>query len=132
MSNTSIVVVALTVVAVGAFLFFRSVGSEAAPDVAVLSQLRQAGSDLSKPHDIEFFMYFPSEAAAETIASLLTSRGFLVEVKAAASGKPEWLALATRSMVPEAAELVRLRSVLTELSAAQKGNYDGWGTPIVK
>jgi hypothetical protein len=124
--------VLLAVVAAAAFFFFRGTGSEAGPDTAVISQLRQAGSDLSKPHDIEFFMYFPSEAAAATVASALTSQGFRVEVKPSAGGKSEWLALATRSMVPEAAELVRLRAVLTEISSAQKGDYDGWGTPIVK
>jgi len=35
-------------------------------------------------------------------------------------------------MVPEAKELVRLRSMLTLLSSSEKGNYDGWGTPVVK
>ena len=35
-------------------------------------------------------------------------------------------------MVPEAKELVRLRGMFTLLSNAEKGSYDGWGTPVVK
>lgn len=131
MSTTSIIVTAVIVVLAAAFLFFRS-GGEATPDVAVLSQLRQAGSDLSKPHAIEFFMYFPSEAAAKSVASKLEGEGFNVKVSASASGKAEWLALATRSMVPAVADLVRLRAMLTAMSATEQGTYDGWGTPVVK
>jgi hypothetical protein len=29
-------------------------------DQQVLDQLKKAGSDLSKPHNIEFFLYFPT------------------------------------------------------------------------
>jgi Regulator of ribonuclease activity B len=125
-----IVIVALVVLAV-CFLFFRG-GGEAALDVAVLSQLRQAGSDLSKPHAIEFFMYFPSEPAANSVASKLQGEGFIVNVSASASGKAEWLAFATKLMIPTVAELVRLRGMLTAMSAAEQGTYDGWGTPVVK
>jgi hypothetical protein len=37
-------------------------------DQAVLVQLRKAGSDLSKPHNIEFFLYFPTRSVAEMAA----------------------------------------------------------------
>jgi Regulator of ribonuclease activity B len=131
MFTTSVIVVIAVVVLGAAYLFFRG-GGEAAPDVGVLSQLRQAGSDLSKPHAIEFFMYFPNEASANSVASKLQSEGFSVKVSPSASGESEWLALATKSMVPAVAELVRLRGKLTAMSVAEKGTYDGWGTPVVK
>jgi hypothetical protein len=132
MSPTWAVVVVVGVAVVAALLFLRRAGGEAAGDVAVLSQLRQAGSDLKKPHEIEFFLYFPSEASAHKVGGTLSQRGFRVEVKSGTSDKPEWLVLAVRSMVPEVFELVRLRGQFTELANSERGTYDGWGTPVVK
>jgi hypothetical protein len=131
MSTISIIFVAVIALLVTALLFFRR-GQDAAHDVAILSQLRQVGSDLSKPHAIEFFMYFPNELAAKSIAASLERKGFNVKVSISARGKAEWLALATRSMVPAIAELVRLRVMLTAMSAVEQGVYDGWGTSVVK
>ena len=36
-----------------------------------MDQLRSAGSDLSKPHQIEFCLYLPSEADAEAAEDVL-------------------------------------------------------------
>lgn len=132
MSSTSIVITVVVALVVGAGLFLNRASAQTDPDSLVLTQLRKAGSNLGKPHDIEFFLYFPSEAAAGRVASKLRADGFGVTVSPAAGGGSDWLALATRSMVPEAKELVRLRSMFTLLSSAEKGNYDGWGTPVVK
>ncbi len=38
---------------------FLGLAKKADPDQMVLDQLRKAGSDLSKPHKIDFFLYFP-------------------------------------------------------------------------
>lgn len=101
-------------------------------DAKVVEQLRQAGSDLSKPHVVEFFMYFPAEAGALNVARKVGEAGFTAEVKPAASGNLPWLTFATRSMVVTVEEMERLRSTLTELCEAEHGEYDGWGTPVVK
>jgi hypothetical protein len=38
-------------------------------------QLAKAGSDLKKPHDIDFFFYFPTQDAAEKAAPNLAELG---------------------------------------------------------
>ena len=101
-------------------------------DAEVVAQLRRAGSDLSKQHPVEFFLYFPSKSAADRVSGRLNSMGFNAVVEPAATGKLPWLTYATKNMVPEAAELERLRGVLDALSESEQGEYDGWGTPIVK
>ena len=106
--------------------------SDRSGDAEVVAQLRKAGSDLSKPHPVEFFLYFPSKAAADRVSDKLNSMGFDVAVEPAAQGKLPWLAYATKSMVPASAELERLRSVFDALSASEQGEYDGWETPIVQ
>jgi len=101
------------------------------PDESVLIQLRKAGSNLSKPHEIEFFLYFPTEAIAEQAASHIREEDFEVTVKQAAKGS-DWLCFATKKMVPEFAALQEIRRKFDSLSSSLGGEYDGWGTPIEK
>ena len=100
-------------------------------DKSVLIQLKKAGSDLSKPHNIEFFLYFPTQSAAEQTAPRIRDAGFQVEVKQAAKGN-DWLCFATKTMIPELSALQRIRRDFDSLAASLKGDYDGWGTPVVK
>ncbi len=101
------------------------------PDESVLIQLRKAGSNLSKPHEIEFFLYFPTEAIAEQAASHIREEDFEVTVKQAAKGS-DWLCFATKKMVPEFAALQEIRRKFDSLSSSLGGEYDGWGPPIEK
>lgn len=112
---------------------FRSLGSakKADPDQIVLDQLKKAGSDLSKPHRIEFFIYFPTKADAADTARKIKGAGFDVDVRQAAQG-PGWLCFATKAMVPELSTLQKIRTDFSALAAAKGGEYDGWGTGIVK
>jgi len=114
---------------------FRSFGQQAfaspADDDAVIEQLRLAGSDLSKPHPIDFYLYAPTQESAERIAGVLSHQGFTVKVEHAATGS-EWLALATKKVMPTSAALADLRRDLTAIALREHGDYDGWEAPIVK
>jgi hypothetical protein len=70
------------------------------PDEAVIIQLQKAGSDLSKPHSIDFYLYFADESAAQQAAARMRQTGYQAEVKRAAKGE-DWLCLATKQVVPE-------------------------------
>jgi regulator of RNase E activity RraB len=110
---------------------FLGAASKPDPDQLVLEQLKKAGSDLSKLHKIEFFLYFPSQSAAMKAAHTVKQAEFEVDVRAAAQG-PAWLCLATKHMVPKLADLQKIRRQFNSIAAAQGGEYDGWGTEIVK
>jgi hypothetical protein len=99
-------------------------------DQQVLDQLKKAGSNFSKPHDIEFFLYFPSEAAATSAAQEVEKEVGSVEVKHGANS-PEWLCFATKRMAPAHGELVRLRTRFDNIASRLDGKYDGWGTEVV-
>ena len=101
------------------------------PDAAVLEQLKKAGSNLSKPHKIDFYLYFPNEAAAKRAAKQVKDAGFEIEVKQSAAGS-DWLCLATKTMIPELAFLKKIRANFTAIASVEKGEYDGWETAIVK
>jgi len=111
--------------------FFSLFGCSENPDLdeSVLVQLKKAGSDLSKPHKIEFFLYFPSQSVAERAALRVREAGFQVEVRRAPKGN-DWLCFATKTMVPELSALQEIRRDFSSLAASLKGEYDGWGTPI--
>ena len=101
------------------------------PDAAVLEQLKKAGSDLTKVHAPEFFLYFPLEAAAREAARRLETEGYAAIARPSANGDGTWLCLATKQMVPRYEALTAIRRDLEELAAGLGGEYDGWGIPIV-
>lgn len=101
------------------------------PDAEVIEQLRQAESNLEKPHPIEFFFYFPTETAADSACDVLKSRDFSVSVRPGASTS-DFLCLAEKLLIPTVDELNRLTSEFESLAARLGGEYDGWGSPIVE
>jgi hypothetical protein len=100
------------------------------PDDQILKQLSAAGSDLSKAHPVELFLYFPDETRAAAALEALTVEGYTGRVERAAMG-PGWLCFATKQVVPSHAAMVAIRDRMTALALAGDGEYDGWGTPVV-
>src|SRR5438128_9925176 len=94
-------------------------------DQSVLIQPRKSGSDLSKPHKIEFFLYFPNQSVAEKAGFSIREAGFDIEVKKASKGE-SWLCFATKCMVPALPDLQTIRQNFTRLADSLNGEYDGW------
>jgi len=109
--------------------FVRRRTERASPDARVLRQLQVAGSDLSLPHEIEFFFYSPSEPLARELEAALLSRDFQVAVSHHPNSK--WSVIASKAMLPVSASLVQLREEFTELAASLQAEYDGCGTGVV-
>jgi regulator of RNase E activity RraB len=101
------------------------------PDQQVLDQLKMAGSDLSKPHNVEFFLYFPSENVAQRAADAIRAEVHAVRVRRGGDTSA-WLCFASKQMVPRPEELVRLRNRFNEVARKYDGEYDGWGTEVVE
>ncbi len=104
--------------------------SETDPDGQVLIQLKKAGSNLSEPHEIEFFLYFPSEQAANQAAAKIKTKGFNVDVSLSAEGS-DWLCYTTKKMIPDLQNFQNIRTYFNKLADSFGGEYDGWGTEIV-
>lgn len=121
---------------VGLALYLRGAQAERAaqlaadPDAAPLAELARSGSDLARPHDVEFFLFLPTEDAAGRVAEVLRRRGFATEVSRE-DPEDDWLCLARQSFPPTAQRLAELRGELTALAEAEAGVYDGWGTTVV-
>jgi hypothetical protein len=136
--SISLLAIAATaaIVALGLWIANRQIGPPAVSfpddlDGSVLNQLVQAGADLSKPHDPEFFLYLPDKSAAERVAETLRAEGFQSNVTRAAVGD-NWLCLATKTMVLTHESMAALRKRFTSIVVEHHGEYDGWGTEVVK
>jgi hypothetical protein len=121
------------VIAVVAAGILRSLNASAQEslDGKTLAQLSKAGSDLKKPHDIDFFFYFPTQDAAEKAALKLAALSLSTKIDRAAKGS-DWVIHGNKTMVPSEAELQKLRRMFEEIVATQNGEYDGWGAEVVK
>lgn len=107
----------------------RTHAAEIAEDREALNQLRTAGSDLAKPHRVEFYLYVPSEAAAEAAAAAIRPRGYTVSVSAGAE-EANWLCVASKTMRPTIEEITVARSLFKGLALTYLGAYGGWNTAI--
>ena len=98
----------------------------------VLKQLREKGSDLTKPHDFEFYLYVPTKPYAAKAAEKIRRNGFSgAEVRRAESGSG-WLCLARKTIIPEKADLADHARFLEQVAAALGGEFDGWEAEIVE
>ena len=101
-------------------------------DARLIDQLRKRGSDPFKPHDVDFFLAFPSGEAAEQLAVQLRSEGFDADVhESDESGDLRFSLHAHKSLhltVPDMQELSRR---LTDAATARGGRYDGWSAKQV-
>ena len=97
----------------------------------VLTQLRQDGSDTSKPHRFDFYLYFPTETAARQVGQRLTHSGYRAEVRPAAKGT-DWLCLAKTTLTPDTAPLTEVGTLFTGLAQEYHGEFDGWESDVIR
>lgn len=105
--------------------------AEEMADMHTLEALRRHGANLSKPHKVQYFTNFPSEAQMTAARKELVVAGYTV-VRAAQAGKDKpWVLILTRTM-PLSTENVR-GSRQTVVAAVTKhgGQYDGWEAAAV-
>jgi hypothetical protein len=129
--SVAIILALLAVVAV-TVLVVRGARGQASQDAQVIEQLKNAGSDLSKPHPIDFFLYLPTEESANRTAETLRGLGYEIKrVDRAATGSG-WLVLASRTFVPTESALLQSGQELESSAKSNGGTYDGWEAPVIK
>jgi hypothetical protein len=101
-------------------------------DARLIDQLRKRGSDPFKPHDVDFFLAFPSNEAAEKIAGQLRGEGFEADVRdTPENGDLRYSLHARRSMLLNVPDMQELSRRLTDTATALGGRYDGWSAKPV-
>ena len=97
----------------------------------VLDQLRQMGSDAKRPHNLDLFLYLPTEAAAQTAAEKVRRLHFSTEVVPGAKDGT-WLCRAKIRIIPESAPLDGIGAYFEHVAYELGGDFDGWQADVMK
>ena len=101
-------------------------------DARLIDQLRKRGSDPFKPHDVDFFLAFPSQQSAEDLAQQLRTEGFDADVvDEPESGELRWSLHLHKSMQLTVPDMQALSRRLTDAATGRQGRYDGWSAKQV-
>lgn len=104
-------------------------GTTTDPDGEIFRALERSGADLTRPHLIDFYLYFESEPQALAAAATLNAEGYRTSVTREQEDA-HWRCLATRELVPELQRLKTMGARLSAIAEANGGGYDGWGTEV--
>ena len=103
-------------------------------DEIQIDRLRKSGSDPFRPHDVDFFMAMPSEAAGVEVKTRLEADGYRVDLKPAPdnpSAQPFSLH-ATKALRLSVPGMRELSAQFKEIAKASGGTYDGWSAAAVE
>ena len=101
-------------------------------DARLIDQLRKRGSDPFKPHDLDFFLAFPTREAADAVAAQMTTEGFKTDViDTPDSGELRYSLHAQKSLHLTVPDMQDLSRRLTEQAKEMGGRYDGWSAKQV-
>ena len=143
-ARTSIIMISLF-----SFLFGSPPASDASPagetkeeyalrlkkDREVLKALANAGSDLSKPHEIEFHFVSYDEAKILAVAEEGKKMGYRVskiDSLTDKEGRKYWYFDLIQSVVPSEKNVFSHSGAMTALGRRHDVEFDGWGCLIVK
>ena len=97
----------------------------------LIKLLKERGSDLEKPHAVEFYVYLPTRALADKLSKKIQKEDFQVHVLSDPSGA-RWLCLPIKNIVPNAKALTSIQKHFNDLAQPFGGKCDGWGTQVEK
>jgi len=102
-------------------------------DETLIERLRKSGSDPFQPHDVDFFMAMPSEAAGQAVAATLEAEGYRVDLHAAPDNPADtpFSLHASKSLRLSVPGMRELTVHFKELAKAHGGHYDGWSAAVV-
>ena len=101
-------------------------------DARLIDQLRKRGSDPFKPHDLDFFLAFPTREAADGVSAQLMTEGFKTDViDTPESGELRYSLHAQKSLQLTVPDMQDLSRRLTDMAIAKGGRYDGWSAKQV-
>lgn len=103
--------------------------AERSPDGKLIDQLSRSGSDLTKLHQIDFALRFPTQQAAERAELQLIGFAFTTRMEPGKTAE-ERVIRATKVMYPLESDLQGLREKLDAIAAQMRGTYEGWKAKV--
>jgi len=100
-------------------------------DREVLTALKNAGADLTKPTHALFYLFFADRETAEKAEVTARTPELRATVRPAASGGG-WLLLLEGTLVPSESTIHAHSTRLAALADSLGGEYDGWEAAVTK
>ncbi len=98
-------------------------------DRKVLAALRDAGADLTKVTEVNFYLYFNDRTSADAAAFQASMPPLTATVREGADDI-SWLCCATGQMIPSESAIHAASERLRELAMRHGGEYDGWEAAV--
>lgn len=98
-------------------------------DARTISVLAEV-SDVTAPHTVLHFLYFPTRTGARRAMAELRTNDFVASEGRAAGERRSWLVLAKHEIVPTDSALEATRSLMEDVAEQFGGNYDGWEAEV--
>ena len=92
-----------------------------------LLNLREHGSDLSKPMEIDFFVAVPNPEVGELIKPLIEKLGFKCSLEQDEETS-DWTLYCFIFVVPAYSTIIDIQKRLNEVSNPHGAKSDGWGS----
>jgi hypothetical protein len=94
---------------------------------AAIGRVMAAGSDLSVPMVVDFFVAVPNAVAGRAVSAAARRAGFEVSLRSD-EGRTLWACVCTRVMVASPAAVGAVEHELDRLASPFGGRAQGWGT----
>jgi hypothetical protein len=91
--------------------------------------LAEQGSNLTLPHSLDLYLYYPSQAEAQEVAALFADSPMDTDVT---ESDNHWLCLVQCELVPSSDELSTLADLMRKIHDQFGGDFDGWHAEIVR
>lgn len=104
---------------------------QADSDRQVWTNLDQNGADFEQPHQIDWFLYFPTEGQAREAERILVDHEYRVATSPPPSEDAnEWGVIATLEVPLSLGYVSRMSVMFVQFALDHGGTYDGWGAVI--
>jgi regulator of RNase E activity RraB len=97
-------------------------------DAETIRQLETAGGDLSRPFEVDHFIFDLDANSAQSVAEELQRRGY--HAIGRQRNGDDWVVRATHETMVSEETIGEFRRELTDVAARYGGDYDGWGASI--
>ena len=99
-------------------------------DEKVILALKEQGSDIKKPHEIDFWLDFDNEGSARRAAEYLQVKQYGVQILRS-EDQTLYTCQAKKTLVPAIETMRSITVEFEELAHNLGGKYDGWGAEVV-
>ena len=94
----------------------------------VRTHLSEQGSDLTLPHNLDLYLYYPTAATAHEVAAVFRDSPITSEI---IESDPHWLCLVQCRLVPSTEDLSAIGNLMRAIHDQFGGDFDGWHAEIV-